>query len=103
MPEIYSGIVWYCNTGSLRRRNPVEFRRLALEQSAIDAAGTRSKRRVAALLDDLAAVEHENAIEAAHRRQPVRDHDRGTVLHQPHHRLLDQRLGLRIEARCRLI
>ena len=39
-----------------------------------------------------AAVEHQDAVEAAHRRQPVRDHDRSAALHQPFHRLLDQRL-----------
>ena len=56
-----------------------------------------------ALLDDLAAVEHQDPVEAAHRRQPVRDHDRGPALHQPLHRLLDQRLRFRIEARGRLV
>ena len=85
-------------TGSER-----QFQRLALEQAAIDAAGLPGEHRVRALLDDLAAIEHQDAIEAAHRRQPMRDHDRGAALHQPLHRLLDQRLGFRIQARCRLV
>jgi hypothetical protein len=48
-----------------------ELRRLALEQAAIDAAGSRRKRSVGTLIDDLAAIEHQNPIEAAHRRQAV--------------------------------
>ena len=56
-----------------------------------------------ALLDDAAAVEHQDAVEAAHGRQPMRDHDRGASLHQPLHRLLDQRLRLRVQARRRLV
>src|SRR5436190_10165930 len=86
---------------SFRRRD--ELRGLPLEQAAIDATGARRQRSMRALLNDLATVEHQDAIHAAHRRQPVRDHDRGAPLHQPHHRLLDQAFRFRIEARCRLV
>src|SRR5882757_5960956 len=49
----------------LRRRDAAELRRLPLEQPAIDAAGPRRQHRVGALLDDLTAIEHEYAVEAA--------------------------------------
>src|SRR5262249_45747343 len=55
---------------SLRRRD--ELRGLPLEQAAIGAAGAHRQRFVGALLDDLAAVEHQDAVEAAHRRQAMR-------------------------------
>src|SRR5262249_1933237 len=59
-----------------------ELDHLTFEQAAIEAACPRRQRLVGALLDDLAAVENQDAIEAAHRRQAVRDHDRGSALHQ---------------------
>src|SRR5450631_3313807 len=40
-----------------RRRNAVEFRRLPLEQPAIDSPGPGGERGMGALLDDLAAIE----------------------------------------------
>src|SRR4051794_5399853 len=58
-----------------------EFGHLPLEKAAIDAARPRRQRGMRALLDDPADVEHQDAIEAAHRRKPVRDHDRGAPLH----------------------
>src|SRR5258708_7178221 len=88
---------------SPRRRDRCEFGRLPLEQPAIESARTNRERGMAALLDDFATVEHQDAVEAAHRRQSVRDHDRGAALHQPFHRLLDQRFGFGIEARRRLV
>src|SRR6267142_2711675 len=86
-----------------RRRDAGEFRRLALEQPAIDSSRPGGERGMGTLLDDLAAVEHQDAVEAAHRRQPVRDHDRGASLDEPLHRLLDQGLRFGIEARRRLV
>src|SRR5262245_1741113 len=86
---------------SLSRRD--ELGGLQLEQAAIDAARARRERSVGALLDDLAAVEHQDAVEAAHRRKTMRDHDRGAALHQPRHRLLDQPFRFRIEARGGLV
>src|SRR5437868_5669732 len=88
---------------SFRCCDTSELHHLALEQAAIDAAGLAREPGMRALLDDLAAVEHQDAIEAAHRRQPVRDHDRGPAPHQPLHRLLDQAFRFRIEARGRLV
>ncbi len=69
----------------------------SLEQPAIDAARARRQCRVVPCSTDLAAIEHQDAVEAAHRRQPVRDHDRGAPFHQPLHRLLDQ--AFRFESR----
>src|SRR6267154_6454908 len=91
------------NASLFRRRDAGEFRRLALEQPAIDSPRPGGERGMGTLLDDLAAVEHQDAVEAAHRRQPVRDHDRGASLHEPLHRLLDQGLRFGIEARRRLV
>src|SRR5712691_1769011 len=88
---------------SPRRRSATKFRGLALEQPAIDSSRPGGERGMGALLDDLAAVELQNPVEAAHRRQPVRDYDRGASLHQPLHRLLDQGLRFGIEARRRLV
>src|SRR6202022_1925256 len=51
---------------SLRGRDTAEFRRLALEQPAIDSPRPVGERGVGALLDDLAAIEHQDAVEAAH-------------------------------------
>src|SRR5919197_1290275 len=52
---------------------------------------------VRALFDDLAAVEHENLIGVADRRQPVSDRNRRPVLGEAVERLLDGALGLRVE------
>src|SRR4051794_37374167 len=82
---------------SLPSRDTIELGRLPLEQPAIEPARPDRQHGMRALLDDPAVIEHQDAIEAAHRRQPMRDHDRGASLHQPLHRLLDQRLGFRIE------
>src|SRR3954454_1740825 len=80
-----------------------ELRRLKFEQPAIDTAYTKGKRGMGALLDDFTAVEHQNSVEAAHRREPVCDYDRGASLHQPFHRLLNQRFRFRIQARGGLV
>src|ERR1700688_5139809 len=50
-----------------RRRDGGEFRCLALEQTAIESARANGKRGMGALLDDLAAVEHQDGGEAEHR------------------------------------
>src|SRR5262245_36925211 len=69
-------------TISLRRRDLAELGRLPLEQRAVDAVRPHGERLVRALLDDLSAIEHQDAVHAAHGRQPVCDHDRGAALHQ---------------------
>jgi len=53
--------------------------------------------RVAAEFDDLAAVEHDDAIGALNGREPVRDHDRGAPLHQRIQSGLDVALRLGVE------
>ena len=56
-----------------------------------------------ALLDDAAAVEHDQAIECGDGRQPVRDGDDRLVLHQRLQILLDRRLDIGIERRGGLV
>ena len=80
-----------------------QLQRLPLEQPPVDAAVQPDQRFVPALLDDAAAVEHQQPVERPHRRQPVRDDERGAAHHQPLHRLLDQHLRFRIEAGRRLV
>src|SRR5688572_8203835 len=53
--------------------------------------------------DDLAVLEDENLIGAANRRQPMRDHKCGTPLPERPEPVLNERLALAVEARCRLI
>ena len=52
---------------SPRRRAAIELQHLPLEQPAIDSARAFGERGVVALLDDSAAVEHQDPVEAAHR------------------------------------
>src|ERR1700726_3429585 len=56
---------------SLRRRHAIELGRLPLEQPAIDSPGPGGERGMGSLLDDLAAIEPQDPVEAAYRRQPV--------------------------------
>src|SRR5688572_17621728 len=67
---------------------------LSVEKPAVHALLAADQRAVVAFLDDAAAVEDEDALERAHRRQAVRDHDGGAALHQALGRILDQRLRL---------
>ena len=55
------------------------------------------------LLDDAAAVRAPGCGRTKHRREPMRDHQRGASLHQPLERGLHERLALGIERRRRLI
>ena len=75
---------------------------LMVAEAAIEAAAA-IEAVVIPLLHDPALVEDEDPVQRAHRREAVGDHDRGAPLHQPLHRLLDQRLRLRVEARGRLV
>src|SRR5271157_5415378 len=52
------------------------FSHLCLEETAIDAVRPCDEFGVASILDDAAPLKHENAIEALHRRKPVRNNDR---------------------------
>ena len=74
-----------------RRRDRLRFRELKNGQVAIE------RRLVDQLLmrscgDDPAAIEKEDPVSPDHRRQPVRDDDRGAVLHEGFQRRLNRRL-----------
>src|SRR5271169_2067043 len=53
--------------------------------------------------DDPAVLHDENAIGFLHRRQPMRDDERRTPLHQTFKRALHSTLALRIKRTCRLV
>src|SRR5512140_2431410 len=53
---------------SFRCCDASELHDLTLEQAAIDSPGLAREHGMGALLDDLAAVEHQDPVEAAHRR-----------------------------------
>src|SRR5215469_10299943 len=53
---------------------------LVLPQPGVDSVETE-QLLVRALLSDLAVVEHDQLVHARHRAQPMRDHERGPVLH----------------------
>ena len=55
------------------------------------------------VLDDPAAIEHQDPVHRPHGRKPVRDHDCRPPLDQPLHRHLDRRLALGIQAARRLV
>ncbi|MPL60848.1 hypothetical protein SDC9_06410 [bioreactor metagenome] len=63
----------------------------------------RQQLGMAALFDDAAAVEHDDAVHLGDGRQPVRDGKHGLALHHPGQRLLDLRLDLAVERRGRLV
>ena len=52
---------------------------------------------VASFLDDLSVFKNTDAVGVSHRRQPMRDYQRGAPLHQPLERVLNQVCGLRVE------
>src|SRR6185312_5845280 len=54
-------------------------------------------------LDNPSALDHQNLIRSANRRQSVRDHKRRPPLHQVTQTVLDHRFRLRIQRRRRLI
>ncbi len=76
--------------------------RLLGHQAGIDSA-PRHQRVVAALLGDLAAVEHEDAVAVDHARQAVRQDQRRAALHQAVQRFLDHRLVLGVDGRQRFV
>src|SRR5881409_1485353 len=63
----------------------------------------RARRSVRPLLAQLALVQHEDAIRVLDGREAVGDDDRGAAAEELRERVLDQPLGLRIDARGRLI
>ena len=58
---------------------------------------------VAAVLDDAAVVDHDDAVGEARGLEPVRDQDRGATVRGHAHRGLHLRLGLQVEVRGRLV
>ena len=84
------------------RAGAVLLARLLGHQAGIDAA-PRHQRVVAALLGDLAAVEHQDAVAIDHARQAVGQDQGRAALHQPVERLLDHRLVLGVDRRQRLV
>jgi hypothetical protein len=69
------------------------------------AVGTPQRHQlgVGALLGHDAAAEHHHPVGALHRRQPVRDDQRGAPLHQPLQGLLHERARSRVERAGRLV
>jgi hypothetical protein len=78
------------------------FARLLGHQLGIDAA-LRHQVGMAALLGDLAAVQHQDAVAVDHARQAMGEDQGGAALHQPVERLLDHRLVLGIDGAQRLV
>ena len=63
----------------------------------------REQFLVSAALDDLAALDHQNLIRAANRRQPMRDDERRAALPQRSQAVLNHHLALAVEARRGLV
>ena len=82
---------------ALARRRISEF-----DQRAVDAIVPQEGIR-RAVLHEAALLQHEDAIEAAHRGQAVRDGDDGAAVHEAAERLADQLLRFAVERRGRLI
>ncbi len=61
------------------------------------SAAPGEQRLMRPFLDDAAAFQHDQAVHAADRRQPMGDRDDRAALHQFGELLLDRRLDLRIE------
>ena len=108
------------HAGSEQRRTR-QARALTASPPAAHAAARRSRRRTACgraarrcrpgasssrvrpLLAQLALVQHEDAVGVLDRREPVRDHERRAAREELLERVLDQPLGLRVDARGRLV
>ena len=79
-----------------------ETARLAAPEPMIGAA-LRQQLLVRAVLDDTAAIKHENPVEVSDSRQAMRDDHHGFAFHRGGERLLDSLLSHRIQARSGLI
>lgn len=75
---------------------------LAVPHAGIDAAERQQFLMIAAL-DDHALIEHDDLVGIHHRRQTMRDHQRGTVLRDLFERSLDLHFGVAVERRGRLV
>src|SRR5882672_945377 len=77
-------------------------RRLLVEECGVGTAA-RDELAMRALFDDLALVQHDDAIRGLHRREAMRDHEHcATFTNQPHV-VLDHALGFIIERAGRLV
>ena len=47
---------------------------------------------------DLSMVQHDDTIRVLHGRESVRNHDRRLMLHQLHHRILNERFSFGVDA-----
>src|ERR1700722_19008568 len=86
------------NTTPDLRRLPGEPIHLALNQLPIKPFPAHQQVG-RAVLDDLAGLQHDDAVEIAHGGEPVRDGDDGAAAHQAGERLADDLLGFAVERR----
>ncbi len=84
------------------RRLLLDFEELEIVQALISAQAI-DQLVMGADVGDPALLENDDAGGAAHGREPMGDHEHGSVLHQILERLLHQRLRFRIERRGRFI
>ena len=84
------------------RHRAADIARLGGHEPRVDA-GAADQRRVRALLDQAALVEHEDPVGADHAGEPVREDERGAADHQAIERRLDQGLALGVDGRERLV
>ena len=75
---------------------------LLLEDFAIETAAL-DQFIMPTALDDAAFLEHENLVGVLHGGESLRDDEMGAARTQAAHRFLDEPLGLRIDARGRVI
>ena len=77
---------------------------LQLERSGVELvvrAMLGDELVVRATLDDAAVVKHDDHVGVAHGREPVRNHERGTPVHEGVHAPLHDLLGARVDGgRC---
>jgi hypothetical protein len=78
-------------------------KRLSLEEALVIAAFAPHQFLVRSLFDHASPVKDKDSIQHPNCRQPVRDHDRCPACHETLCRLLDQRLGLGVQAGGRFI
>src|SRR5436189_3311693 len=83
-------------------RGPLIIDELKVVQFPIDTA-PRQQLFVFSRLDDLAAIEDDDLVRAADRRETMCDDERRAAAHQVVERLLHEPLGLRVECGRRLV
>src|SRR5579859_3270139 len=88
-----------CTTPSLRGSRLLRPVAIELPVAALEV----EQLLVAALLDHLAVLEHDDSGGVPDRREPVGDHDRRATGKQPPQALLDQRLGVDVDVRSGLV